>query len=84
MPKPYAAGRIALVRSRTGRLWSPPSENLDRAWRALAGGPFSVSYVRGSHVSVLPEPHVANLAQAVANCIAAANADLPGRGAPDR
>jgi thioesterase domain-containing protein/acyl carrier protein len=70
-PKPYG-GRVSLVRSRTGRMLAPPSMVLDRAWASLVTGPFSVTYVRGSHMNVLAEPWVNELAAAVADQIARA------------
>jgi len=73
VPTPYE-GDIALVRSRTGRLFGRRPENLDDAWRALARGSFSVTYVRGSHASMLEPPLVDELAQAIAACIDRARA----------
>jgi amino acid adenylation domain-containing protein len=68
MPKPVS-GRIALIRSRTGQLLGPHPGNLDAAWRALAAGPFTLAYIRGSHGNILMEPRVAELARTVADLL---------------
>jgi thioesterase domain-containing protein/acyl carrier protein len=73
VPSPYE-GDIALVRSRTTRLFGPRPENLDEAWRALSRGSFSVTYVPGSHTSMLEVPRVDELARAVAACLDRARA----------
>ena len=76
-PRPVL-GHVALVRSRTGRLFGPPPRNLDDAWRALAKGSFTVRYVRGSHANILMEPRVTELARTVGDLLhGSRNAKLP-------
>jgi thioesterase domain-containing protein/acyl carrier protein len=76
-PQPYP-GRIALIRSRTGSLFGARTDNLDAAWRALAQGPFTVTYVKGSHWNILVEPRVNDLARIVADAVSEARKSMFG------
>jgi thioesterase domain-containing protein len=76
-PQPYP-GRIALIRSRTGSLFGPRADTLDAAWRSLAQGPFTVTYVKGSHGNILLEPRVNELARSVADAVSEARKSMLG------
>jgi thioesterase domain-containing protein/acyl carrier protein len=58
-PTPYP-GKVTLLRARTFGLFE--SMKLDRGWGPLAGSGVDVTVVKGDHVSILHEPHVAGLA----------------------
>ncbi len=63
-PRPYP-GRIVLLRSRTGRLFRPPTAAINQAWLDLAHGGLDVVDLPGSHTTVLHGTHVSDLARAI-------------------
>jgi thioesterase domain-containing protein len=63
---PYA-GRITLIRSR--EFASADSKDFHLEWSALALGGFEIHVIPGTHMGILQEPHVVNLAKTIEACI---------------
>jgi amino acid adenylation domain-containing protein len=66
LPKPYP-GRVTLFRARSHRLFCSPDPDL--GWGRIAQGGVDVRTVPGHHESILTEPHVRKLAEALQNAL---------------
>jgi thioesterase domain-containing protein len=62
LPEPYA-GRVTLFRARTWPLVQAPRHDLD--WGSVAAGGVDVTVIPGGHSTILTDPYVTPLAQAI-------------------